>query len=57
MNTISKIVSAVALLFLLLLPLLHFGGFIGLQPTKAGLLFLTILWFTSAPLWMGRPVE
>jgi hypothetical protein len=54
MNTISKIVSAVALLFLLLLPLLHFVGFISLPLTKSGLLVVTILWFISAPLWMGR---
>lgn len=54
MNTISKIVSAVALLFLLLLPLLHFGGFMDLPLTKAGLLVVTILWFASAPVWMGR---
>lgn len=54
MNTISKIVSAVALLFLLLLPLLYFVGFFSLPLTKSGLLVVTILWFISAPLWMGR---
>lgn len=54
MNTISKIVSAAALLFLLLLPLLHFVDLISLPQTKTGLLIVTILWFASASLWMGR---
>jgi hypothetical protein len=54
MNTLSKIVSAAALLVLLLLPLLHFGGLVSLPQTKAGLLIMTLFWFASATLWMGR---
>lgn len=57
MNALSKIVSAAALLVLLLLPLLHFGGFVSLPLTKAGLLVVTILWFASAALWMGFKAE
>jgi len=54
MNTISKILSAVALLLLLLFPLLYFGGLISLPLAKTGLFVVTILWFASAPLWMGN---
>lgn len=54
MNALSKITSGTALLLLFILPFLHFADLISLEATKTSLLVVTVLWFASAPLWMGR---
>jgi hypothetical protein len=57
MNRVTQILSLLALLLLLALPLMHLGALIAAAPMKFGLLVATILWFCSAPIAMATRVK
>ena len=54
MKTILKLLSALALLILPVVPLLQLTGIGSAELTKSGLLVGTVLWFTTAPFWMNN---
>jgi len=54
MKTILKLLSALALLILPVVPLLQLTGIGSAELTKSGLLVGTVLWFITAPFWMNK---
>ena len=54
MNNIAKIVSLIALGFVVVPCLLYFAGAIGLDAVKWTALAGTIGWFIATPMWMSR---
>lgn len=54
MNSISRTVSLLALAATLIPCLLYFFGVLSLEPMKWTTLVLTIVWFATTPLWIGR---
>jgi hypothetical protein len=53
MNSITKIISLVALAITVLPSVLYFLGFVGAEPMKWTALVGTIAWFIATPMWMG----
>ena len=54
MKTILAILSWVSLLLLVAAPILFYVGRVSLETNKVLMLLATIIWFASAPGWMGR---
>jgi uncharacterized membrane protein len=54
MKTILKLLSALALLILPVVPLLQLTGIGSAELSKSGLLVGTVLWFITAPFWMNK---
>jgi hypothetical protein len=54
MKTLLKIISATGLLFTLFPSFLVFSGIIEIAGHKLLMLAGTILWFSTAPFWLGR---
>jgi len=54
MKTVLKLLSALALLILPVVPLLQLAGIGSAELTKFGLLVGTVLWFSTAPFWMNK---
>ncbi len=54
MNSIAKVVSLIALGFVIGPCLLHFLGVIELDTVKVAALVGTVGWFMATPMWMGR---
>ncbi len=52
MKTLCKILSALALLVVLVAPFLYFAGWLTMAPLHAWLLGATVLWFVCAPPWL-----
>jgi hypothetical protein len=55
MRFLLQIVSWAALAATVLAPVLYVAGQVELPPTKLAMLLSTIVWFATAPFWMGRP--
>jgi hypothetical protein len=54
MQLILKVLSFIALATLLAAPVLYFAGSISKAPMQTTMLIATLLWFATAPFWMGR---
>ena len=52
MKLLAKILSIIALIATVLLPVLFLTGSIKLEFVKTGLWILTIVWFIAAAIWM-----
>jgi uncharacterized membrane protein len=52
MKTFLKILSAIALIVVLVAPFLYFAGWLTMAPLHAWLLGATIVWFVCAPPWL-----
>ncbi len=50
----SKIISYITLLALVVIPFLFAFDVISIQSNKTFLLISTVVWFATAPFWMGR---
>jgi hypothetical protein len=57
MQLILKILSYLALALLFLAPVLYFTGTIAKPPMQTAMLIATVLWFATAPFWMGRKAK
>jgi hypothetical protein len=55
MRLILQVISWVALVATALAPVLFLTGHLSLPNNKLAMLLATIVWFATAPLWMGRP--
>jgi len=54
MIRIAQLISALALLAILLAAVLFFADRLTLAGTQALLLWATVAWFVATPCWMGR---
>lgn len=54
MNTLTKIVSYIALAAVMAPCLLYFAGTMDLDTVKWAALGGTIVWFVATPMWMSR---
>jgi hypothetical protein len=54
MQLILKLLSYLALAALFAAPVLYFTGSLAKPPMQATMLIATLLWFATAPFWMGR---
>lgn len=54
MKTILKILSALALAVVLVVPFLFLVGWLAMAPLHAWLLGATIVWFVCAPPWLWK---
>jgi len=54
---IMMTISYLSLLVLIAAPILLYSGRILLPACKNTMLIASIVWFASAPLWMGKTVE
>ena len=54
MSSLPKIISLIALAVTIVPSALYFFGTIGIEPMKWTALVVTIAWFISTPMWMGR---
>jgi hypothetical protein len=52
MMTFLKILSALALLVVLVAPFLYLAGWLNMAPLHASLLVATVVWFVCAPPWL-----
>jgi hypothetical protein len=55
MRVVLQVVSWAALAGTIVPPALYLNGQITLDDTKLAMLVATVVWFATAPLWMGRP--
>lgn len=54
MRIVLQIVSWAALVATIVPPILFLAGRLTLDQSKWTLLLATVVWFATAPLWMGR---
>ena len=54
MRTITQIISWISLVVLVLPSLLFLAGTMELETVKKIMLLMTVIWFISASLWMGK---
>ena len=54
MMTAARVVSWLALAGTIGPAMLFFGGQVTLDQTQSWMLAATVLWFATAPVWMGR---
>lgn len=57
MKSILKVVSYLCLILMLISAILTFKGTISMDDNKMYLLTLTVVWFVTAPFWMGKKEE
>lgn len=57
MKTLIPIVSALGLSLVIIPACLYLAGFMDKPQVKSLMLIGTLLWFFSAPLWIGRNKE
>jgi di/tricarboxylate transporter len=55
MRLVWQILSWTALAATIVPSVLYLAGQIGLDDARLAMLVATIVWFATAPLWMGRP--
>jgi hypothetical protein len=55
MRILLQVVSWLALAATIAAPVLFFMNRLTLDQTKSSMLLATVVWFATAPLWMGRP--
>lgn len=54
MQLTLKLLSYLSLAALLGAPVLYFNGTLAKPPMQTAMLVATLLWFATAPFWMGR---
>jgi hypothetical protein len=57
MKIVLQILSYTALAALILAALLYMGGTLSKPAMKAWMLVATLVWFGTAPLWMGKRAD
>ena len=54
MKTLARVASSLALVCTILPPVLYLTGRLDLATAQGWMLVGTVLWFASAPVWVGR---
>ena len=54
MKRFAEIISWLSLAMLVAAPVLFYAGRLTLQTGKTLMLIATVIWFVTAPCWMGR---
>ncbi len=54
MRKVLPILSWIALVGVIAPPVMYLADFVTLESVKTWMLVFTIVWFATAPLWMGR---
>lgn len=57
MKKLLEIISYLALVFLVAAPVMYYLGKIDMEKNKLWMLIASIVWFATAPFWIGRKKE